>query len=404
MHDLARATNQRGRLAYCEEVISVERLSAVIAAASMITRCQRGHDRPLYQDACSGDNLLRQDLTQRQMRRLKHAADPLVPMSQDRLRAAFEQSPYRGKTGGAALARALSTALGRPVSRQWVHDRVRSRQDGSCRRSIRDGLAKLLVVPEKWLAGEPVPLPLMALFVLGKPIVGLDEADRAALQIGPSISPRLQLAAERLLEKCVTACDRDLQRLHIEANAADPSGSFDTAEQVLEDIRNYLASAILALTSARSWGAALLRTRDTERKLTVAEHKALLDGSWVAPKSNALSRAEIGASLLLLRGFEAILQPWFADEECMNYRRLREVLIGVRGPVATIASNCLRPTVVRRSDGQPVSLADRFTPLALCRWHDDTPVEEAQRSEYFLATALSEARSLGDAGSVAEER
>lgn len=338
------------------------------------------------------------------MRRLKHAADPLVPMSQDRLRAAFEQSPYRGKAGGAALARALSSALGRPVSRQWIHDRVRRWEDGSCRRSIRAGLAKLLGVPDKWLAGEPVPLPLMALFLLGEPIVGLDEADRAALQNGPSIGPRLQLAAERLLEKCVNACNRDLQRLNIEANAAEPSEPFDPAEQVREDVRNYLATAIFALTSARSWGAALLRSRETERKLTVAEQKALLDGSWAAAKPTALSRAEIDASLLLLRGFEAILQPWFADEECLNYRRLREVLIGVRGVVATIASNCLRPTMVRRSSGHPVSLADRFTPLAVLRWRNDGMAEKSKEDAYTPEVAQSEGRSLQDVGSVTDER
>lgn len=344
---------------------------------------------------------MRQDLTKRQMRRLKHAADPLVPMSQDRLRAAFDQSQYRGKAGGAALARALSVALGRRVSRQWVHDRVRSREAETCRRTLRRGLAKLLVVPEKWLAGEPVQLPLMAMFLLGKPIVGLNEADRAALQIGPSISPRLQLAAERLLEKCVTACERDLQRLNIGISAVEPSGPFDPTEQVREDVLNYLASAVFALTSARSWGAALLRSRETERKLTVAEQKALLDGSSAAPKPKAISKAESDASLLLLRGFEAILQPWFADAECLNYRRLRAVLIGVRGGVATIASNCFRPTVVRRSSGHPVSLGDRFTPLALLRWLNDPPAAESEGSDYSEVTAVSEGRSLEDGGSVA---
>ncbi|HEY3286286.1 MAG TPA: hypothetical protein VGJ96_04100 [Gemmatimonadaceae bacterium] len=283
----------------------------------------------------------------------------------------------------AALAKDLSTSTRGKVSRQSVRELLRGRPTGTCRRSIRTGLATLLAVPDGWLAGQAVALPLMALVLLWEPIDDEAVLGVAAPQIELPLSPRLQLATERLLERCVSACERDLGRLASDPAASEAGSGFALGEQTQSGVLNYLVSALFALVSARAWRAALLQSPAIDRKLTAADKKALLDGSWAELKPTPITNVETTASLQLLRGFEAILEPWFAGVRCLNYARLRETFVGQSRSPITIPRDRVRPMAVRPGSGDALRFDDS-SPLALLPWCEGDPEKAAEPSAALL--------------------
>lgn len=219
--------------------------------------------------------------------------DPMVPVYSPNLRAAMADRRLRV----ADVARRLKD------QRQTVAYLAAGEGIKRSRRSRRARLAKLLRVSEQWLAE-----PTAVFFPLYLP----KGAQHLVFGTGfPLESPRSQLATGRLLAKCVQACDRDLADPALRDAEAEESASPDA-------VRHHMAQCIRQLIHVEEQREDLLVGR-SELWFAVG-----IDGGMARSRRLPTDPDEEGAALHLIAAWERILEPWFAKESKLNYRRLRE--------------------------------------------------------------------------------
>ncbi len=298
----------------------------------------------------------------------------MVPLDTDRFRAVFAESGFSGTNGKAKLANALHGETQRRHSRQWVASRLKAAGVRRCRQSTRRALSRLLDVPDEWLAGETVVLPITAAVHLNLPIqTDPTSPAMASLNASPAMSLRLQLATVRLLNRCVIACSRDLDRLtFVDETTAN-------ADQIRYEVLTRLVSALLILGSARRWQSALLQSGQA-RRVSSEELAGFRDGRHGSHAYPPISRDEQAVSLRFVHALESLLSPWLEGQHSLNYGRLRAVHIAFAG--AAMLPQSVVPKQVQRANGILVHLADRFSPLALIGWEGEhgTGVDASERN------------------------
>lgn len=264
----------------------------------------------------------------------------MVPILPPRLRAAMQE----GKWTPSSLARRLGTG----ENRQTVHHLMQGDDATKCRGSRRKKIARLLDIPERWLAGESeFEFPLTG-------FVHLEHSERR--------SPRLKLATARLMERCIRACKRDLERYRAEPDQGDP---WSATQEVLF----FIAWAVGEFSTAARWQHTLLRDRRTTRPATPEEIE--WDKTGKAPGLDAIRRLSVeeeDASLALVRAFDFILQPWFADSHGLRYDRFEALAAAVSPTARVFPPSSDRPTAIIAKGGRRLSPSDPETPYALIRW------------------------------------
>jgi hypothetical protein len=220
--------------------------------------------------------------------------DPLVPIDGRCLQAAIERQGWTI----AHLAERLRARRGRGQENpQTLHYLSHREGIARCRQSRRRGLAKVLQVPERWLAGETYGLRLS----------GTLPAPQEVLLS----TPRVMLAVARLIEQCLTACQRDLTE-----QARRRRG----ARQIRRDdeVLSFVTGALGYLASVPRWRSYLTTWR-LERELAAATSPPTL------PAAPRLDREEEAAVLGLVAALECALTPWLRGRAMLNYERFRDL-------------------------------------------------------------------------------
>lgn len=302
------------------------------------------------------------DLSKRQIRPAKYAADPLVSFDRARFRAAFAESSYSAKRGGKArFAAEVSKEAGRnSIKRQAVDGWLKGSEAARCRDSVFRAVSLLLDLPDGWLAGDGVTVPFTAGLRLGLPVEGLPDYPVVAAQM----KQRLLLAKVKLVAACAKACRDDFRLLRYPESESENGAHIEDAAVM------FLASAVLDITATRRWRSTLLQSRVVERRLTEAERAAPPGGAGLIAPIPALTDDEERLDLAYTRALTRVLTPWLSGEECLDYAGLRRAFVGLNPGAAMRTNLCAQPSEVRRSNGSLVHIADRFTPLALFGWNN----------------------------------
>jgi hypothetical protein len=187
--------------------------------------------------------------------------DPLGPIHSGRLQAAIELEGWTLS----ALARELTRRLqsGKPQSRQTLHHLQLGDEVKKCRQSRRAMLARVLQVPEGWLAGDQFAVEGLGYIPMVPEAVDSD---------------RVMLAVGRLLERVVGALRRDL-------SGADPV--------VVEERLHSVAWMVAHILSPRMWRVRIL--------------------------------ARAAAALGLCHALEYALGPWLEGEAPLHQARFRDL-------------------------------------------------------------------------------
>ncbi len=220
----------------------------------------------------------------------KGSKDPLVAVYSEKVRAALGGSRMRL----ADLARKLKTS---PQALAYLAEGDDIKR---CRASRRAAIAKALGVTEQWLS-EPTAT-LLPFWLSGVTITA---------GAGLFTSARTQLALGRLLKKCVTAIDRDLQDKTLKDKGIDETATPD-------DVKEGVARCIRQLTDFDSLrGEVLVGVEQPFLIIPVA-------GGILTGQHRPFDPDEEAAGVGLVSAWEQMLEPWFSGKAKMNYRRLRE--------------------------------------------------------------------------------
>ena len=245
---------------------------------------------------------MRPQMSPRRRHRLKQPDDPLVPLHSRNLRAAMELQGWTVTT----LARRLIEQFPRAgrENPQTLHHLAQGEGIKRCRQSRRAHLAHVLQAPEAWLGGGDFIIPVVGYLPLAAELWR---------------SPRLTLAVGRLMQRCVTACERDLANEPARVATADvPAPAADVVEVLL--------STIGRLISPRAW----------RRQLTVGP-RVPRDPATMVPLSFTAEELEAErrrfpldpvletTALALSQAMEFALEPWLNGHATLNYERLRDL-------------------------------------------------------------------------------
>lgn len=304
----------------------------------------------------SHSNLTLTYMTSRQtsVPRGKHGDDPMVPLVPSHLRAAVELG--RWTTAG------LVARMGQGENRQTIHHLMQGDTSIRCRKSRRRKLAKLLDVPEEWLAGERMAFPL--------PGYG-------HLQIAERRSPLVQLAVARLMKRVLDATERDLRLFRTEPE--NPDDDFTSPRYEVVSVMSW---AIGQITNPSEWQTKLLQSREA-RELTDVEKRWIATG--VPPQLGEgiepMSEAEQGAALSLVRAFEFILEPWFDNRAWLNYGVLEELTYAVMRGARALRPNSERPKAVVGPEGKRLKANHPWTPFAVIKWSHEASDRSIHRGK-----------------------
>lgn len=227
---------------------------------------------------------------------------------------------------GGWTATSLAHRLGRAENPQTVHYLAQGDRVRRCRATRRAALARVLNVPEEWLAGGDYGLPLPGVMPLLKEVEG---------------SPRVLLAAGPLFHRCYNAVQRDLEREPVRASLA-------SGWNATNDVHWFMLSTLGSLLSPSRLHAVLVRPLAHGPTPTVAELEAQplqvpdytkwfepLQASMWAPRptAEALDVDTERATLGLIAGWAQILRPWFDGETMFDYKRFWELAGGLNPAV-----------------------------------------------------------------------
>jgi hypothetical protein len=245
------------------------------------------------------------------------AADPLVPLDVERLRAILD------------LFGVTPSQLARKVRdhQQTIDAILRAGGRRQARRSRVKAMAKALGIPEGYLLGEPVVFPMGPLVPPGYEYL---------------YSPRTELAASRLLTHVLQACQRDLRE--------SPARLGERGDVPAELLPHVVVEAVSRLIRIGDWRQKLIRW-DKEvqyaRGFTepASEHPwEIKIGEPTDPPSDrglyppgvkvvpweSLARPKQDPSheqavLGLIAALEHLLEPWFCGQASLNLAGLEGV-------------------------------------------------------------------------------
>ena len=286
----------------------------------------------------------------RSNRARRHAQrDALVAIKSDHLRAAMELDGW--------TVTSLAAKLGKRENPQTLHHLAQGSGLKRCRAGRRTALARVLEVPEEWLAGEPYGLPLPGVMPMLREVKG---------------SPRVLLAVGRLFRRCAEALQRDLDK---EPKRPDlPLGWNAT-----NDIYWFVFRSLGALVSPATWRSVLTHPVGKTQQPTLEEFQASmrnppdlgkwfepLDPSmWAAkPEAVALDPDTEAATLGLIRGWIQNLRPWFDGKATFDYQRFRE-LAAALNPAVRVS---LPQSFHARPPIETLPLAASTSPYWLVDW------------------------------------
>jgi len=269
---------------------------------------------------------------------VKKDADPLMPILPDRLRAAMQLGQWTSATLAVEMDRASKRPLG-TENRQTIHALAQASALTRCRASRRKLLARVLQVPEQWLAGETV--------TTGRP-------GELAMHHITASSPRATLAGLRLHVQLIRACARDIDTYRPVETDADPA-------RAREDVLQQFSWCLGQLLSARRWRFALLQ--EQAPRSVLAELTELL-----APSPPTEREEEENAVLGLIAALKFALWPWYKGKRDLNYGRLHALAIATSHRGEPILLSGPPPQRIVRKDGRVFAPDDPRTPFALLGW------------------------------------
>ncbi len=274
----------------------------------------------------------------------------MVALLPGRLRAAGAEGSWT--IGG------LAKKLGAGENRQTIHHLMQGDDPTKCRSSRRQKLARVLQVPEKWLAGEHVEFPITGV---------------VHLEISQQRSPRLALATARLMRRCVNAVQRDLTRYRAEPDKGDPWSATD-------EVQFFIGWAVGQLSTSQEWQHTLLRPRKAARS---GKAEGVVPVPMGKPPTletvRRISADDEAASLALVQAFDLMLAPWFTDVAGLRYDKLRGLLESVARGARSLPPSSDRPNTIYSEDGRRLSPSDPETPYALIRWPREKNRPERKR-------------------------
>jgi hypothetical protein len=281
----------------------------------------------------------------------------MVPIDPARLRAAVEYGDLTVANIVAALNRRRSDD--EQENRQTFHAMMRGDRPKRCRFSRRRRLAHVLDVPENWLSGGNVELPLGA-YVLVNELA--------------QKSPRVGLAVLKLATRCAQRCAKEMG---VDVSTA-AEGQFEKDPRF--HIVNGLTWAIGALADPNQWRRELLRFPN--RPTSPAEIDELLRTARTPPWQRVVepwSTSQEEAALGIVRALAYILNPWLAEEARLNYARMHQLIAIVQPMFHEPPPDVEAPKVafVGRQDEHVVQ--DPLSPFALLRWRNPATAETDTR-------------------------
>jgi hypothetical protein len=273
----------------------------------------------------------------------------LVPVKADRLRAAMDLGGWTVTT--------LARKLGKRENPQTVHYLSRGSDVKRCRAARRAALARILEVPEDWLAGGDFALPLPGVMAILKEVEG---------------SPRVLLAVGRLFQQCYAAVQRDLEK---EPRRPDTQSGWNA----VNDVHWFMFSTLGALLNPARWQATLTHLTGAASPPTVAEAEEqvrqqqdlvkwfdpLPPSMWAPrPKARALDRDTEEAVVGFVRGWHRTLDTWFHGSATFDYQAFWQLAATLNPVVGHLLPQSWhgRPPV----DTLPV--APPTSPYALVDW------------------------------------
>ena len=283
--------------------------------------------------------------------------DPLVPIHSDRLRAAMG-------LGGWTVTR-LAKRLGKGENPQTLHHLQQGAGPKRCRASRRAGLAQALDVPEEWLGGSAYALPLPG----SLPLIGELEG-----------SPRLILAAGRLLWRCHAAVERDLDQ---ERARPDPPVGFNPRYEVLW----FMASAIGHMVSPERWRHQLVRLADgppgrSTSAVLVPDierwMRPLEPVMWTRPvEGRVLDPRHEAAALGLVQAWTVILGSWLDGGAVFDYG----AFFDLAGALNPIVRQMYPQSWHNRESARVLPPASPTSPYALVDWPLDATLRKSTRAD-----------------------
>ena len=246
-----------------------------------------------------------------------------------------------------SLAAELSRRARRRVGEnpQTYHHLIQSDEVRRCRRSRRTLLAKVLAVPETYLAGEPFVMPAIGYLPLAPELL---------------TSARITLAAGRLLARCVAACLRDLKR---QLERPGVPGRLSPAEEVV----GFVAWTLAQVLSPRVWRGRLVAGAPAQPWTELVPFPGPKGAAWqpsLAPEHEA-------AALALCTAWEHALEPWLSGDAPLNYRRLWELAVYVNPTAGAVL-----PENWRLDAAPDAGIEDPMSPYAVIDWPS---LEQSQR-------------------------
>jgi hypothetical protein len=222
--------------------------------------------------------------TNRKAKAGKYAADPLVPLAAENLRAVI-RSDGRSLEDVAKAARAVEQDLQARATKPGLHHLCT--KGVKCRRSLRSALAEALQVTEGFLAGDQ-PLPLSPELVLR--YVGSGSLRRVqALRERPPLG---LVAADRFITRCLPRIRGDQRRTQgDDFNRVRP-------ERLANLVNPGFWRGLMLAPSRRGQTAAIPRVSNSEMDEVVPA---------------------------LARCFEIILKPWMDDGHDLDYGWLSDL-------------------------------------------------------------------------------
>lgn len=248
----------------------------------------------------------------------------------------------------------LAKRLGRNENPQTVHYLAQGDGVKRCRASRRAALAKLLDVPEDWLAGGDFGVPLPAVLPLLKELEG---------------SPRVMLAVGRLFERCYVAVERDLAK---EPRRPDSA----TGWNATHDVHWFMIVTLAQFLTPSPWQLALGSTPRTKPGTVTAPRTGpmpemnkwlgpLPPSAWAMPPGKTALDPEGEATVLaLLHAWSHILRPWLDGASGLNYERFR-ALAAVLNPAVGVM---LPQSWHNRPSAEELPPAEPTSPYAVVDW------------------------------------
>jgi hypothetical protein len=251
--------------------------------------------------------------------------------------------------GGWSLS-GLAKRVGRDENRQTLHHLTKGEALVKCRQSRRKKIARLVEVPEGWLAGETE---------LELPRTGVAHLERFWRR-----SPRLALATWRLMDRCYGACKRDLTRYRAEPDQGEP---WSATQEVLF----FVAWAIGEFSMAARWQHTLLKDRRSTRPASPEEIEWDRDEKPGLDSIRRISVEEEAGSIAIVRAFDFILQPWFEDTHGLRYDRFADLAAAVSPVARAFPPTSDKPMAIIAKDGRKLRPIEPETPYALLRWPEN---------------------------------